>query len=416
MTIQVAVIGAGIVGVQIARTLRLAGHNVSLFDKNLPGMATSYGNAGFIASDEIFPLAHGRVLRSLPRMVFNPLSPLSIRWQELARLFPWFVNYARACSTQRVNRSITALASLQAEAAPAWRRVIKRDAMTGLVRESGAWKLFESERGFRSTQNERDVQRQFGIACHIFAGAEVREQIPELATGIKHGVFYPAGMSVINSLSVTQAIVSRFIEDGGVLHQAEVTGLDISDNDRIVLRLKADAAVTFDKVIIACGHLSGKLLEPMGYRVPMVAERGYHLEMSHQELSFDMPVGLHERGFYMTPMTSGLRLAGTTEFTSAGDDPAPNWKRAVLLRKHAEEILPGVTQTETGRWMGHRPTLYDFLPVLGQVPRQRHLYCAFGHHHLGLTLSAISAEIMAEIILGKHAPVDLKPFSLARFQ
>jgi glycine/D-amino acid oxidase-like deaminating enzyme len=409
------VIGAGIVGVHVARALQRRGFPVTLLDQGESGMSTSYGNAGFLATEAIFPLAHGRVLRALPRMLLDPLGPLSIRWQEFPRLLPWYARYVAACSSSRVSRSIAALAAIQRFAASSWRQFAEREAVTHLLRETGAWKLFETDQGFRATAAERSVQSEHGIRWELTPRAGLVERIPEIAPSVRHGVYYPDGISTVNSLALTSAIFDRFVADGGTFVQTRVVSLR-RDGARISTLETTSGDQHADQIVIAAGHLSGRLLKPLAVRVPIVAERGYHVEMQHDEISFDMPVGAYERGFYMTPMTSGLRLAGTSEFSSADHDEPPNWARADILERHVRELLPGVTKTATGRWMGHRPSLPDFLPALGPVPGFDNLHAAFGHHHLGLTLSAITGEIMGELLSGGTPPIELSAFSLARFQ
>lgn len=402
-------------GVQIARALQCAGHRVTLIDQQQPGLATSFGNAGFIATDEIFPLAHGRVLRCLPKMLLDPLGPLSMRWQEFPRLIPWFLRYARACSTTSSENSIKALVAIQSEANEAWQRALERDGLSNLMRKNGAWKLFETEQAYHDTAHERAVQKQHGVLWQDVQLEALREQIPELGPSIKRGVFFPSGMSVVNSLAMTEGIVQQFLTAKGVFDLGKVVAISKNPQSGITVYQQGQER-TFDKVVIATGHLSGRLLKPLGLKVPIVAERGYHLEVAHSEVSFDMPVGLHERGFYMTPMTSGLRLAGTSEFSSADTDEPPNWQRAEILMRHVKDILPGVVEKETGRWMGHRPTLYDFLPALGPAPGADNIFLAFGHHHLGLTLSAITAELIVDMIANRPTRIDVNPFLLDRFQ
>jgi glycine/D-amino acid oxidase-like deaminating enzyme len=411
----IGVIGAGIIGVQLARALQRKGVDVSLFDRNDPGTGTSFGNAGYLATDEIFPLAHGTVLRRLPRLLFNPLGPLAMRWQELPRLLPWYLKYARACSSQRATRSIAALASLQSEAVAAWKEVIALEGLRNLVLGNGAMTVFESDLGFEKTRLQRQVQKDYGIAWQLLSGNAARDKVPELSQDVRHAVVYPSGMHVVNPLSVTQTIMQSFLSDGGTFVKANVDGLERSSGR--IKRLRAGGKhYTFDAVVVSSGHLSGRLLKPLNYKVPIVAERGYHVEMSHCETRLNLPVGSYERGFYVTPMSSGLRLAGTSEFSSADHDEPATWGRADILKRHVAALMPGLAEQETGRWMGHRPTMPDFLPVLGAAPACENLFLAFGHHHLGLTLSAITARAMSELITTSSPSINIDAFALQRFQ
>jgi len=408
----IGIVGAGIIGVQLARALQRRGTKVTLFDKGDPGMATSFGNAGYLATDEIFPLAHGAVLRSLPRMLLNPLGPLALRWKEFPRLLPWYIKYARACSSHRAAHSIKALASIQGRAVTAWQQVINREHLGPLIVANGAMTVFETDRGFADTRVRREVQREYGVSWEVLSGAAAAEQIPELSSAIRHAVIYPAGMHVVDPYTVTTTILANFLSDGGEFIQAEVVTVD-DKSGRV--RVVGDEYL-FDSVVVCCGHRSGRLLKSLHYKVPIIAERGYHVEMSHRETRLNMPVGAYERGFYVTPMTSGLRLAGTSEFSSADHDEDPTWGRAEILKQHIGDIMPGLAREETSRWMGHRPTMPDFLPVLGRAPGSAKLYLAFGHHHLGLTLSAITAEVMTDLIVTGTPPFDIEAFDLGRFQ
>ncbi|MGR8950773.1 MAG: FAD-dependent oxidoreductase [Gammaproteobacteria bacterium] len=155
---NIVVIGAGIVGVQLARALQREGFSVTLVDKQEAGRATSFGNAGFIASDEIFPLAHGRVLKSIPRLLTDPLGPLAINWRQIPRLMPWVYQFAKACSGRSAKRNIDALAGLQKFAATAWREILIEEGITTLIQDNGAYKIFETQKGFDETAWERSEQ------------------------------------------------------------------------------------------------------------------------------------------------------------------------------------------------------------------------------------------------------------------
>ena len=349
---------------QLARTLQRRGARVTLFDERDPGTATSFGNAGFIATEAIFPLAHGAVLRSLPRMLLNPLGPLAMRWQEFPRLLPWFLKYARACSYRGAADSIDAMASILREAASAWYDVKNQEHLDRLIVANGAMMVYESDRGFNETRLRRDLQRYYNIDWETLSGDEVRQQIPELSSRIKHAVLYPAGMHVVNPYAVTTTIFERFIGDGGAFFKQRIDAIEIDAGSVQAIRA-GGTEYHFDAVVVSAGHLSGRLLKPLNYKVPIIAERGYHVEMSHRETRLNMPVGAYERGFHITPMSSGLRLAGTAEFSSADHDEEPNWGRADILKRHIGDIMPDLAEAETSRWMGQRPTMPDYLPVLG---------------------------------------------------
>lgn len=410
----IAVIGAGIIGVTLARNLQKNGAKVILFDPADPGSGTSSGNAGYIATDEIIPLAHGQNLMSVPKMIMDPLAPLSIRWQEFLPLLPWFIRFARACRPSVVKHGVTALAGLQKHALASWQQVFKSEKLQELRRLNGALKIFETDKGFEETQSERELQRRFGIELEELGFDEVHQMVPELSKNVRYGIFAPNGIHIIDPYRLTKKIFQNFQNDGGQLVGEAIMALE-QNGKKISALITASGRHEVGSVVLAAGHKSAALLKPLGFKIPLVAERGYHVMLDHRPLKFDKPVGSHERGFFITPMTEGLRLAGTVEFCRAEKDAPPNWKRADILKTHINELMPGVTLKETSRWMGHRPTLPDFLPVLGRAPGFNNLYLSFGHQHLGLTLATISADTLTALILSGKSPVDISPFDIKRF-
>lgn len=410
----IAVIGAGIVGVTLARRLQKVGYKVILFDPENPGMGASFGNAGYIAPDEIIPLSHGISPLAVLKMLMTPLAPLAIRWQQIFSLLPWFWTFWRVNRGARLQKSVKALTDLQKGALESWNALIQEEGLTTLVRKNGAMIVFETDQGFEAEKEKFPYLEKCGVDFKILSGDEARKMIPELSPAVTRAVFYPNGFHVRDPHAIVKKIFDAFIADGGTFHRERARFLE-HDADTIHTVLTNRARYKVDAAVVTAGYQSAEFLRTLNFRVPLVAERGYHVVMDHKPLKFDMCFGSHERGFFITPMATGLRLAGTVEFSPASKNPPANWKRADILETHVTELLPGVCNEEKTRWMGHRPTLPDFVPVLGQARELKNLFLSFGHQHLGLTLAPTSADILAELISTGKTSLDLEPFDIMRF-
>ncbi|MCH8081974.1 MAG: FAD-binding oxidoreductase [Proteobacteria bacterium] len=411
----IAVIGAGLIGVTLARRLQRDGCRVVLFDPDQPGMGCSFGNAGYVATDEILPLSHGISFSEVLKMLPDPLAPLTIRWRQIFSLIPWFLKFLAASRPKQAAKSAAALAALQKGSLAAWNKLIREEGLSQMVRRNGAMLVFESEAGFARESVKFPFLDQHNVKYEVLTGGQAREMIPELGPKVTNAIFYPRGFHVRDPLAVTRKIFDHFITAGGEYSAEKVTSFDHRGGLLKGLvtgqgRRQADAAV------LCAGHQSGELMRLIGIKAPLVAERGYHVVVDHKPLSFDMCLGSHERGFFITPMEDGLRLAGTVEFSPAGKELPANWKRADILAHHLEELMPGVAGAETSRWMGCRPTLPDFLPALGPAPGLENLYLSFGHQHLGLTLAPVCAEILSDLIAEGKTALDISPFDIKRFQ
>lgn len=410
----ISVIGAGIIGVTLARRLQREGWRVLLIDAEDPGMGTSFGNAGYIATDEILPLSHGISFGAVIKMLLNPKAPLTIRWQNIFSLIPWFLKFLKASRPTPMAKNAAALAALQKGALQAWNKTIRAEALTPLIRKNGAMIVFETEKGFAQDSPKFPFLDQHEIEYSVLTGDQAREMIPELSPNIIKAIYYPNGFHVTDPLRVTTQIHENFTRHGGQTIADKIIGFKIK-NGRINCLKGEKGSYRVDAAVIAAGYQSGQILKTLGVSVPLGTERGYHIIVDHKPLNFDMAFGSHERGFFITPMEGGLRFAGTVEFATANKEYDPTWKRADILKAEAEKLLPGVQGTETSRWMGHRPTLPDFLPVLGKAPGIENLYLSFGHQHLGLTLAPISAEIISDLATTGKTALDIAPFDIKRF-
>jgi D-amino-acid dehydrogenase len=409
----IIVIGAGIVGAATARTLQRDGHAVTLIDSAEPGRATSYGNAGFVAIDHLLPLSRPSVLRRVPRMLMDRTGPLTIHPPSLPWLLPWMMRFARAAwSNAEVRKGIDSFGHLMAEANIAWQAEIQASGLGELFKTKGALYVYESEESFADGADERALQTAKGTVFEVVDAARARALAPGLSERFVRGVYYPHGMHTINPYRVVATLAERFAADGGTVLRGRVRGF-VRDGDRLSAVQTTAEELPAKAVVIAAGRASGELTRMLGFNAPLVAERGYHVMLAPDNVRFDLPVSPAERGFFITPMEEGLRLAGTVEL--AAPHQPPTWSRADLLVRHFKDVFPGVGGSELSRWIGERPSLPDFRPAIGRAPRLANVYCGYGHQHVGLTLATATGRLIARQMAGEPLPDALQACDPGRF-
>ncbi|HVJ51619.1 MAG TPA: FAD-dependent oxidoreductase [Aliidongia sp.] len=411
MTQHVGVIGAGIIGVTAARALQRAGDKVTLFDPNEPGAACSFGNAGHIAIDHVQPLARPDVLRSLPRLLFDPLGPLCLKWAGLPRLTPWLMRFAEAAKPSKVEAGTEALGALLLLAKAAWADEIAASRLADLFRHRGSLVIFESDRALREGHEESKILARHGVRLEMLGADAAKERLPALARSIAGGRYYPDTAHTVDPHRLVLELAERVTAEGGAFDRAAVTEIEI-EGGLVRSVVAGDRRHQLDKLVLAAGAGAGMLAKRLGASAPLTRERGYHAMLAPESLALDLPITFADRGFVATPMTAGVRLAGTVEL---GAGKAPDWRRADILLTHMRELF-GRPFTSTDRWMGDRPTLPDYLPMIGPAPLARNAMLALGHQHLGLTLAAVTGRLVAALFADAPLALDLSPFRADRFR
>ncbi|MDO8975166.1 FAD-binding oxidoreductase [Reyranella sp.] len=409
----VVVIGAGIVGAATARALQRNGHTVTLLDSAEPGNATSFGNAGFLSVDSLIPLARPATLKKVPQMLMDRNGPLTLHPPSLPWLLPWMARFALAAmSRTEVQKGKDMFRSLMLEADIAWKAEIQASGLGELFRTRGALYVYESEASFQGTDEMRGLQSGKGTEFEIVDGNRARELAPGLSPTIVRGIHYPNASHTINPHKVVTTLVERFTAEGGMVVRGRVRGFR-RDGDRVTAVQLTDSELPASAVMISAGRASGELTRLLGFNAPLVAERGYHVMVAPDNVRFDLPVSPPDRGLFFTPMSEGLRIAGTVEL--AAPHQPPSWHRADLLKKHLKDIFPGVGGVEQSRWIGERPTLPDYRPAIGRAPRLANVYCGYGHQHLGLTLATATGRLIARLMEGEQLPSALQACDPGRF-
>jgi D-amino-acid dehydrogenase len=410
---RVAVVGAGIVGVSCALHLRRAEHDVTLLDPRPPGTATSFGNAGAIVTGAVVPNSTPELRRNLPRILFDKDSAVRLRWSYLPKLAPWLLRFLLSGTDQRVRFLAGALQPLVSRAYDAHRELIALSDADGIVRPVGWLKVYASEASFSHTQYDRGIMQANGVRFDVLNGDDIRQLEPALAPRFTRALFEPDSAFVSSPYKLTEAYAAQFARMGGVVVQERVRGI-APEASGVVLDCEFGYR-RFDTVVVAAGAWSKELVRQVGDRVLLDTERGYHLNLERGDAGdLRHPVVFPDQGgFVLAPMQDGIRLTSGVEL--AGLDAPPDFSRIRRLIPRAMDVLPGLSAQVTRQWMGYRPSTPDSLPVIGRSPRSPHVYYAFGHQHLGLTLSAITGRLIGAVVSGKQPEIDLSPYRIERF-
>ncbi|MBZ9783393.1 FAD-binding oxidoreductase [Pseudomonas sp. REP124] len=407
---DITVIGAGIIGVACALQLARQGRRVVVVDQQEPGRGASYGNAGHLATEQVFPIADLSILKRLPAMLMDPMGPLRLDWKYMPRALPWFTRLLLNLRPAPFQRTVAGIRALNEGSLGAWQRLLQTIARPDLLKEDGSLLVFERPESPSAIQALQARMRLQQVPVDFWQAGAVREAAPQLSEQIQGGLFFPHTGHFLDPYRVVCELVSAARACGVQFLKQRVQGGHLHANG--VSLVAGQGSLNSRQVLIACGAHSAKLTETLtGKKVPLDTERGYHLMLPHEHERLPFAVTSLERKFIMTPMADGLRLAGTVEF--AGLDAPPSMERAWQLHRLSKGLFRHDLNAEAATpWMGFRPSLPDSLPIIDSACEGRVLL-AFGHQHLGLTQAAITAELIAD--LASHLTRANEAYRLTRF-
>lgn len=405
------VVGAGIVGLSVATHLARRGVEVTILDELPPASGASYGNAGFLVADTAMPTALPGMYKKVPYWLTDPEGPLKVDWRYLPRATPFLTGWLRASSIRRVRASSNAMRRLNNPTFEEWRALVGSQTFDALIRQTGQVYLWDGPGPF-PTPIEDDLRDIFGVKSQELSQSEVRDLYPGISPTIGRALLIPGNGHTVSPGRLTQAVLKEFVNAGGkVAHERVQRIWPTSDQKWKVMTTGAlhDA----NRVVIAAGAWSHRLLEGLGIRVPLESERGYHIELPNPSIELAIPI-LHKTGLFgANSMEAGLRLAGTVEI--AGTDAPPDPRRCDILVRQVKQLFPSIEHGAPRYWMGHRPSVPDSVPVIGAVPAFPGLFACFGHGHYGLTGGPASGKLLARQILGEPTEFDVAPYSIKRF-
>ena len=409
---SILVIGGGIIGTASALRLRAAGFDVTLIDRGDAKRGASFGNAGHIGAEQCDPWPSFYNLARFPRHLFLFGGPLDFRANDIFRWLPWSLRFVVSAFPGNVRKERRAMERLLKEPIAAWQRLFALAAIPSRIVPSGHFVVWMSE---REATHYRKLWSRADTGTARFRDMTA-DELAKVGARLKRkpvaGISFSGTGQLTQPQEVRDALLAALTAQGGRYVAASVASLTVDATSVSATCANGDRVVA-DEALIAAGVWSAPLLEGLGLRVPLIAERGYHLHSKKHSWPDDLPpVVFEERSVIVTRFTDGLRMTSFLEFGDA-DAPADprKWER---LAQHIDEL--GVPFSGTPeRWMGPRPTLPDYLPAIGRLSAHPRLMVAFGHQHLGMTLAAVTAEWIERIAMANQPLAELHPYRLERF-
>lgn len=410
-SLKVGVVGAGIQGVSNALFLQKKGFDVTIFDRDEPGSpAASYGNAGHFSPYASLSLNRTDILLDVPAMLMSSTGPLALKWNYVPKMIPWFLKFLMNTSKSKMMHTAKNMHQILDLALPAYDEIFDEiKDLEGLVENKGILYIW-NDKDLKSRELEIKVREELGVEQQLVNKHEIHDLEPQIRPFYHAGVFYPYARHARNPKKILLKFFDLFLKKGGKFNKTNIKDIEF-DNEKPIFITGAQRFI-FDKAVIACGAFSKKLTDNLGEKIPLDTERGYHVHFKNCDHLLSRPVIFQNRGFGVTPMEQGLRVVGTVEF--GGLENPLSKSRIKNLINNAKYMFGDLPDHED-EWLGFRPTLPDFLPVMGPSKKYKNVFYCFGHHHLGWTLGPISGKIVSGMIAEENTNLNLSPYSSARF-
>ncbi|MEM7561593.1 MAG: FAD-dependent oxidoreductase [Pseudomonadota bacterium] len=407
----IAVIGAGLVGLSCALWLQKKGFQVSLIDPEKPGSVTSFGNACTIAEYGCVPINSPDIFKRLPGLLFSKDSPLSLDPLYAASHPRWMIQFLLNCRGHRVEYIIRHLSQLLNQARSGMEPLIEMCDAHHLIGQNGFMHVYRDDAEFAAAWPANLARRNQGVVFSELNAGEIQDLEPNLKYPFQRGLLFEGVKQVLDPQALSDRYTETFLQQQGHLIPQKAMQVDVSES-QVRVQLGSGDSISTDQVVIAAGAFSTQIKGLQMASIPLDTERGYHVQYSDKQHLVSRPVSWQQAGFYATPTLRGLRFAGTVEI--AGYSQRKNPRMIDYLTRLSKQMFD-LPESPDQDWLGYRPTLPDALPVIGFSPHSKKLLFAFGHHHLGLTLSGVTGQWISELASGDAPGIDMTPFSAARF-
>ncbi|WP_440924539.1 NAD(P)/FAD-dependent oxidoreductase [Candidatus Pelagibacter sp.] len=408
--LKIGIVGAGIQGISNALFLQKKGFDVTIFDRENPGSpVASYGNAGHFSPYASLSLNRTDVLLDVPAMLMSSTGPLALKWNYVPKMIPWFMKFILNTTKNKMMHTAKNMHQILDLALPAYDELFDEVDIEGLVENKGILYIW-NDQDLKSRELEINVRKELGVQQQLVNKKEIHDLEPNIKPFYHAGVYYPYARHARNPKKILLKFFELFLKKGGQFKKTDIKNIDFQ-GEQPILKTESEKFL-FDKVVVACGAFSKKLTDNLDEKIPLDTERGYHVHFKNCDHLLQRPVIFSNRGFGITPMEQGLRVVGTVEFGGLKNPLSKS--RIKNLINNAKYMLGDLPDHED-EWLGFRPTLPDFLPVMGPSKNHKNVFYCFGHHHLGWTLGPISGKIVSGMIAKENTNLNLAPYSSTRF-
>jgi D-amino-acid dehydrogenase len=409
---KVIVVGAGIVGICCAISLRKKGFHVTLIDRQQPGRGASFGNAGVFNNSAIAPYQRPEILRLLPRLLAGRDPRFRLHWPHLFLLIPCLIRFLSNCNNRSFEAGMAGLSYLLKDAVELHLELLKQSGGENYFRDTGWLRLIATREDFMQTKSERGYFDRYGVAYEILDTGEIKELEPDISRHYHKGIWLTNTPSITSPEKVCLAYADYFQSLGGNFQVSSAQKLGKLETG---WKLSCDnGEMEADSIVVAMGAQSTRLLSTTGVTVPMVIERGYHLVYQPEPgKSLGRSIIDTQYGLVMTPMETGIRVTSAVNLVAR--EIPPTFRQILDLAPQIESIFPFQKHNNDEPWMGNRPSTPDSLPIIGPAPGHDGLWLAFGHGHLGLTLGPKTGILIADAMAGKTTDSEANAFLPSRF-
>tara|TARA_B100001123_G_scaffold440570_1_gene579892 strand:- start:39 stop:1271 length:1233 start_codon:yes stop_codon:yes gene_type:complete len=407
---NIAVVGAGIIGICSAFFLQKSGYKVTLIDHNEPGSQTSFGHACTFANYACMPINSPSIFKQLPSLLLKKDGPLSIDYFYLLKNMSWVFQFLKNCQPKKVKYIASSLKNLLDHSASAYDEIFNEVNVSKYIENNETLYLYNSQKDYQVDQYSIDLRRNLGVDLRELDKNAIKDLEPNIAPEYYKGILFKDSKFTNNPIKISQKIFNTFLNKGGVFLNKKVKNIQEEENKLNIFYDNNKSS--YDKIVICSGAWSKKLALMIGDDFPLDTERGYHVLFNNHDKLISRSVGCSQSGFYLIQIHDGIRAAGTVEI--AGLQKGINNKRIKMIEREARKLLPSLNEVKS-TWIGFRPTLPDSMPVIGQSPKNKKVYYAFGHQHIGWTSAAITGKAIQYTIEDKKQNFDLSPFNPQRF-